>query len=380
MTSAIFLRGARGGEYVIVAKHDVLDMWSDWNRRRFIDDVGEATIRALINAPPRWLGFGAFDDPYAGRESLEFALDEVLRFGRLVPVRIEPTWRRIDPPPSVRLRDLIGTRPDEPTEPLRPTPRPESPDRPSAATDAQEEVLLGVRLVLDDGASLNGTQVILRAPGGATAEVVTDPEGAAVSQPFTQEGVGRVTIAGVGDLTRCRPGMDSLVHGPHHLELPFDDQPSVDVATHTRGQAPPIVVVRRPVVHIAEGGALRFLPESAMLVPLDPERPPYLALASAWSAFSHRQFARLLIVGHASPDGSTPKNEALASRRATCVRHLLTEDRDAWVALASQHGSPADVQHFLSYLASAHGWPTSLRQCCGRPLFRSSASGRRRRR
>ena len=41
-----------------------------------------------------------------------------------------------------------------------------------------------------------------------------------------------------------------------------------------------------------------------------------------------------------------------------CVRHLLTDAREAWVDLAAKHGSPADVQRQLRYLARAHDWPT----------------------
>jgi hypothetical protein len=373
MTDGVFLRGPFGDTYVLVEASDVLEMHSDADARRFLESLPEG---AVDNIGPRafpMMAVARLQQAGASPEEARETIASAIASGRLVAVRLRRTFRPLDPIRSIPLSDLrkptedpspppatpapprAEPRPDEPTEPLRP----ESPERPSATADAQQEVLLGVRLVLDDGATLNGTRVILRAPGGAHAEVVTGPGGEAVSQPITQEGVGRVTIAEVGDLARWRGGMDSIVHAPLHVEFPFDDQPSVDVATHTRGQAPPIVVVRRPVVHIAEGGALRFRPESAMLVPLDPERPPYLALASACSAFSKGEFARLLIVGHASPDGSTPKNEVLASQRASCVRHLLTEDRDAWVALASQHGSPADVQHFVSYLASAHGWPTA---------------------
>ena len=64
------------------------------------------------------------------------------------------------------------------------------------------------------------------------------------------------------------------------------------------------------------------------------------------------------VVGHASPDGDLDANELLALRRAECVRHLLVGDRDAWVDLAAHHGSPADVQRLLRYLARAHDWPT----------------------
>ena len=73
----------------------------DGLRRRFVEDVGEATIRAITFERPQWRRPTAFDDPHADRERLHFALDEALRSGRLVPVRIEPVWRGLDPPPSV---------------------------------------------------------------------------------------------------------------------------------------------------------------------------------------------------------------------------------------------------------------------------------------
>ena len=37
---------------------------------------------------------------------------------------------------------------------------------------------------------------------------------------------------------------------------------------------------------------------------------------------------------------------------------LLADAREAWVDLAAKHGSPADVQRQLRYLARTHDWPT----------------------
>lgn len=101
-----------------------------------------------------------------------------------------------------------------------------------------------------------------------------------------------------------------------------------------------------------------FAPDSSTRVALDEPRSPAQGLATAVARLQRGPACRLLIVGRASPDGDAEANEALASRRAECVHHLLLGDRDAWVDLATHHGSPADVQRLLRYLARAHDWPT----------------------
>jgi hypothetical protein len=165
VTSAIFLRGARGDEYVIVAKHDVLDMWSHFSRLSFIDSLGDAAIHAILRDRPRWMFYSAFDDLHADREHLRFALDQVLESGRLVPVRIEPVWRRIEPPPSVRLRDLIKPKPEDPhtTDPARPTP-------------AEQTFTYELRLVDEVGVPIDGVPLSLSV-SGSSRRLTTDGDG-----------------------------------------------------------------------------------------------------------------------------------------------------------------------------------------------------------
>src|SRR5690606_25470654 len=105
-----------------------------------------------------------FDDVHSDREHLLFALEQALRSGRLVPVRIEPVWRGLDPPPSVMLRDLIKPRSeDPPADPVRPT-------------HTQETFAYELRLVDEIGVPIEGVPLSVSV-SGAPRRLVTGSDG-----------------------------------------------------------------------------------------------------------------------------------------------------------------------------------------------------------
>ena len=232
------------------------------------------------------------------------------------------------------------------------TPR-ESQPAPRVSLGPQHETRLQVRIVLDDGAALAGAAVTLRGPNGRTAELLSSRSGEARLDGLPADGVGEAVVR-PGETPRTLPGAATVLHADHVFDFPFGA--AVEAAVLTG--ATRTILLRRPEVERVDTSNLGFAPDSALLVALGELRSPVQGLATAMARLQLGPACRLLVVGHASPDGDLDANELLALRRAECVRHLLVGDRDAWVDLAAHHGSPADVQRLLRYLARAHDWPT----------------------
>ena len=156
-------------------------------------------------------------------------------------------------------------------------------------------------------------------------------------------------------VARWRGAGEGFVASQHTAEFPFAAPAVFEIATG----ALQTVVLLRPIIPRVDTDALRFAHESCVLVPLSPRRSHLVPLAAAVAVLSRRPGVRLLAVGHTSADGDADANEQLATRRAQCASYLLDGERDAWVALATDHGTPADMQRLLLYLSEAHGWLTN---------------------
>ena len=230
-----------------------------------------------------------------------------------------------------------------------PEPRPE----PRAAFVPQTGTRLHVRVVLDDGAALAGARVTLTGPDGRTAEVSAGGGGDARLEGLPADGMGKAVVR-PGKVPRTLSDAATVLHADHVFEFPFGSTVAADLLTG----AMQTILLRRPEVERVDTNNLAFAPDSPLLVALGEAHSPAQGLATAMARLQRGPACRLLVVGHASPDGDVAANEMLASRRAECVRHLLVGDRGAWVDLAAHHGSPADVQRLLRYLARAHDWPT----------------------
>ena len=117
------------------------------------------------------------------------------------------------------------------------------------------------------------------------------------------------------------------------------------------------LVVDRPPVFASQGGPFTTRPESG------------LALVGPWSDDEHvipfilgavhhaksLQDPVTLLVGLAHPG----EPETLAPARARGVIALLDDDREGWVACATDFGGLADIEAYLHYLNAMHGW-----RCC----------------
>jgi hypothetical protein len=123
---------------------------------------------------------------------------------------------------------------------------------------------------------------------------------------------------------------------------------ALDRATHHR------IVVERPRVRRPAYAPLRSAPGSGLLVPApwtDDVHPISYVLAGIHAARTAED-ALLLVVGHAT----VSEVPALAAARSEAIRCLLHADADAWVALATAHGSIRDVKAYLQYLNAMLGW------------------------
>ncbi|MCY1061474.1 peptidoglycan-binding protein [Nannocystis sp. SCPEA4] len=233
------------------------------------------------------------------------------------------------------------------------TPPRQAGDATDGPTAKAWSTVLRVKVILDDGAPLAGAVVTLAAPDGQNHEGPASQRGEAELANINSDGLGRAVIR-PAQVPRWRWGDDTMLSSEHIFDFSFGPPIAADVATG----ATRTIVLRRPEIERVEGDALGFALDSALLIPLDDHLAPTPALATALARLQRAPTLRLLIVGHASADGSASSNDALARRRAECTRHLLAGERDAWVRLASDHGSPADVQRLLRYLARVHDWPT----------------------
>lgn len=211
------------------------------------------------------------------------------------------------------------------------------------------------RLVMDDGAAVARVEIDVLPLANPGLRVTTGDDGTVALTPHVQASRATVRV-GAARVPRARPGVVGMVNSPHRAPFPFVATASFDAVASAAD--PAVLVLQRPVVHRVDTDALRFDSGSCVLVPVAPRRSHLVPLAAAVAALGRRPGARLLAVGHTSADGSGEANGELAARRAQCVAHLLDGDRDAWVALVTEHGSPAEVQRLLLYLAQTHGWLT----------------------
>ncbi len=131
----------------------------------------------------------------------------------------------------------------------------------------------------------------------------------------------------------------------------------VDVVTLAPGQHHRLVVDRPPV--FASGrGPFSTRPESglALVGPWsDDEHVIPFILGAVHHAKSLEKPVTLL-VGLAHPG----EPETFAPARARGVLAVLEDDREAWVACATDFGGLADVEAYLSYLNAMHGWRCSV--------------------
>lgn len=210
------------------------------------------------------------------------------------------------------------------------------------------------KIVMDDGAPLSHLDLALLPTGKGELAAATDAVGeVSVAELAASDAVSvAISRPPASRVPYCRGVTDGFVASPYACRFPFGDPAVAELPVGGLE-----VVLRRPVVLRVDAHSVRFARESSILAPLDATRSHLVALAAAVSSLARNPTQRLLALGHASADGDPDANAALGRQRARCIQLLLTGDRDGWVELATDHGTPADVQRLLTYLARSHAWP-----------------------
>ena len=316
MTSAIFLRGARGDEYVVVEASDVLDLWGNWKLGRFLSSYGDAVLHAVSRQRPHWAWRTALDDPQAEPEWMLDELAHTLGTGRVVVVRVEPIWRGLDEQPSVMLRDLIKTHPEGPTT--------VEPDRPSRTQHTTFEV----RLVDELGEPIAGVPV--RVSAGGDRQLTTDGSGV-VRVDDAEVSFGSAQITSYAVLREELGKRWSEARGREWI-LPDDPQTSTIVRYHEpietialRAKTSHTIVVQPSISRARVVGAA-FDTNKVFL------RPNALPCVQAVvELYARHPRAQLLVVGHTDTTGEPSANDPLSLNRARSVIAYLTNDVDAWL-------------------------------------------------
>lgn len=350
-----------GDTFAVVPARDVLDIRDRQAARRLLDRVidGRADISKLRKLVEE-IDFGAIAmssaDVLARAEAL-------LANGRMVGVRLRGEHAPLDRPevrPLVEPRDpeparaRRGPDPVAPSRPSEPPAAPSGPSEPPAAPSAPAPAptFVGVRVVDQYGEPLEGTCRLTA--DGRDVEVPLS-QGVARLDPVSAGGRASVSLRSLRRPSGAVPGAIHPEASDHPVQrFPYRDALELPVE-HGRIDT---VVVECPHIVRVETSNLVFANTSAIPVPLEVDGSPLRALATAILYLHDNPARSLLVVGHASAPGPAASNEALAQHRADAMLALARRDRDAWVALATAHGAPADVQMFLRYFAQSRGWAT----------------------
>ena len=322
MTSAIFLRGERGDEYVIVLTADVINPRSRFQLQLFLDQLDERTLDTIAARGFRGLAGGRFDRWSYILEQRD-AVAEALVYGDLVAARIEPTYLPLEPPPSVRLSDLIGTRTHDDTPPA-------SPARP---TPSEQTFTYELRLVDELGVPIDGIPISLSV-SGSPRQLVTDGDGLVRVDDATTT----TSLAQLTDLPALRDAMrprweqvrdgDWLTATDDHTYLDCTDPlPPVKVRS---GRAHTIVV--QPRVICARILELLFDTNKSFLLPSGLEH-----LRSIQALYEQRARTHVLVIGHTDTTGSHDVNDPLSLNRARSVVAFLRNDVETWLDYYGDH-------------------------------------------
>ena len=326
MTSAIFLRGERGDEYVIVLTSDLVDPRSRLQLELFLRELDERALDAIAGRRFRALAGGAFNpnhwfDVFEQRD----AVADALAYGGLVAARIEPTYLPLEPPPSVRLADLIGTRTDDDR-------RPASPARPNPT---EQTFTYELRLVDELGVPIDDVPISLRV-SGSPRQLVTDGDG----RVRVDDATTSTSLAQLSDLPVLREALrsrweqvregDWLTATEDHTYLDCTDPlPPVKV----RSGRPHTIVVQ-PRVVCARILELLFATNKAFLLP-----SALGHIHAIVALYEKRPNSKLLIVGHTDSSGEPHVNDPLSLARADSIRAYLTDDVAAWLDFYGSHMS-----------------------------------------
>ncbi len=274
-------------------------------------------------------------------------LARMLACGQLVAVRLDDAPRQLDAPKHVLLSDLAP----EPHEP------------PISAPTIAREAVTWFEAWLVDGADapLPGVEVTLE-HGGVEQRLVSDASGRIrIDRVTSRAATLRIpygdTLAAALDRAWSAPTAvaplvasgDTLVVHPRGRDVgPIALAPEV-----------PRRLSLQPFVVLGRLSGMLFDSDRSFPLPLS-----HAAFAEMRVLYERCAPCRLLVVGHADPEGKAAYNETLSLDRAHSVMQYLTDDVEAWLDRftrdppAGKRWGDREVQHMLHALPDLASRPS----------------------
>ena len=300
MTSAFFLRGDRGDEYVIVPTADIVNPRSRGRVRGFLDELDD---RALDTIEARQFAALSYSFRYCADrlEQLE-AIEDALYSGRLVAAWVQPPFLPLEPLPSVRLSELVKTRTDDPP-PTSPVVRP---------------TWIEIRLVGRADVSFPGAPIEVRLPDGSVRVEQLDSDSWWRAHDVPENGICHLRLLKPPPTRAPRPseplGDELPVLRPGAASIPL-----LTERAHT-------VVVEEPRAACVRLVGMLFTLNKAFLLPEALEG--IRLLGHMYTKFPE---AEVLVVGHTDTTGTARRNLSLSLERAEAVAAYLRDDVETWL-------------------------------------------------
>jgi hypothetical protein len=324
MTDGVYIRGQRGDIYLMVGDFDVVELTDEDEARSFLETLGENVADLL---EPRSLSSFDLDDagdPTVARDELLRTLAAEISSGRLVPVRVDPPFRGLDPVRSVPLSDFVEPRSDPSPTPLRPGGR---------TSPVEKTLSYELRLVDELGVPIEDASLSLSV-SGASRRLVTDADGRIrVDDATTGFAIARVLELGALRET-LRPRWEVAREGEWLAER--EDHTYIDCAEplpalKVRSERLHTIVLQ-PRVICARILELLFDTNKSFLLPSALEH-----IRSVRKLYDTRPRAKVLIVGHTDITGEPDVNDPLSLNRAKAVKAYLRDDVAAWLDFYGDH-------------------------------------------
>lgn len=319
MPDAVWVRSHFGDRFVLVDGTEVLDMHTEAEARRFLEELGG---EALDDVDPRALPPGLRSDFEAAsnREDKLAVLAQMISSREFTVVRLERPFGRLEPVKSVRLSDLRKRQVEEP------------PPSPVVRPTWIEVRVLGRREV-----AFPGAPVRVRLPDGSVRVEQLDSDSRWRANDVPERGTCHFELI-ERPVGRAPRSFEPLSDDLPVLRAGETPVPLVTGRTHT-------VIVEEPRAACVRLVGMMFVLNKAFLLPEALEG--IRLLRHMYDKFPE---AEILVVGHTDTTGMARRNLSLSLERAKAVVAYLKDDVDAWLRFYGKEtdfsrrwGAPEDL-------------------------------------
>jgi outer membrane protein OmpA-like peptidoglycan-associated protein len=315
MSDPVWVRGHFGEQYVLVDGHEILDLRTEAEARRFLEELGETALDSLDpHALPPGLR-SDFESARGNREDQLAVLAQMLGSKQFTLVRLQRPFRRLDPIKSVPLSSLLPPKVDEPP------------------AKEKETFAYEVRIVDELGEPVEGVPLSLSV-SGSPRRLETDGDG----RVKVDDATSGASVVQLPDLTALQDALRPRWEQPRDgdwLDEP-DDHTYIDCAAplpsvQIRSDRLHTIVVQ-PRVICARILELLFDTNKSFLLPSALEH-----IRKIRKLYDTRPRAKVLIVGHTDITGEPNVNDPLSLNRAKAVKAYLRDDVQTWLDFYGDH-------------------------------------------